>query len=40
VLKLVFRKGDEFKSWLENSKHNGDQTQNDGGSLFEIAKKS
>jgi len=40
ALKLVFKKDDEFKSWLENSNHNGDQTQDDGGSLFEIAKKA
>jgi predicted transcriptional regulator len=40
ALKLVFRKDDEFKRWVENSSHNGDQPQNDGGSLFEIAKKA
>ena len=38
ALKLVFRRDDEFKSWLEDTNHNGDQPQNDGGSLFEIAK--
>ncbi len=38
ALKLVFRKDDEFKSWLEDTDQNGDQPQNDGGSLFEIAK--
>jgi predicted transcriptional regulator len=40
ALKLVFRKDDEFKCWLEGQDHNGDQPQNDGGSLFEIAKKA
>ena len=38
ALKLVFRKDDEFKSWLEDQDHNGDQAHNNGGSLFEIAK--
>jgi len=40
ALKLIFRKDDEFKSWLEDTNQNGDQPQNDGGSLFEIAKKA
>jgi len=40
ALKLIFRKDNEFKSWLENPNHNGDQPQHDGGSLFEIAKKA
>ncbi len=40
ALKLVFRRDDEFKSWLEDTNHNGDQPQNNGGSLFEIAKKA
>jgi predicted transcriptional regulator len=40
ALKLVFRKDNEFKNWLEDTNCNGDQSQNDGGSLFEIAKKA
>ena len=40
ALKLVFRKDDEFRSWLEDPNHNGDQPQIDGGSLFEIAEKA
>jgi predicted transcriptional regulator len=40
ALKLVFRKDDEFRSWLEDTNRNGDQPQYDGGSLFEIAKKA
>ncbi len=40
ALKLVFRKDEEFRSWLEGSNHNGSQPQNDGGSLFEMAKKA
>ena len=40
ALKLVFKKDGEFKSWLENLNHNGNQPQNDGGSLFEIEKKA
>jgi predicted transcriptional regulator len=40
ALKLVFKKDNDFRSWLEDSNHNGDQPQNDGGSLFEMAKKA
>ena len=40
ALKLVFRKDGEFKSWLEDQEHNGDQAHNNGGSLFETAKKA
>jgi len=40
ALKLVFKKDDEFKTWLEDRNHNGDAHQNDGGSLFEIAKRA
>ena len=40
ALKLVFRKDDEFKNWLEHGHHNGDELHSDGGSLFEIAKKA
>ena len=38
ALKLVFKKDDEFKTWLEDHNPNDDHHQNDGGSLFEIAK--
>ena len=40
ALKLVFKKDDEFKTWLEDRNHKHEQAQNDGGSLFEIAKKA
>jgi predicted transcriptional regulator len=40
ALKLLFRKDEEFKSWLEDQNHNGDLRQNEGGSLFEMAKKA
>jgi predicted transcriptional regulator len=40
ALKLVFKKDNDFRSWLEDSNDNGDQPQNDGGSLFEMAKKA
>ena len=40
ALKLVFKKDDEFRRWLDDQNHNVDQPQNDGGSLFEIAKKA
>ena len=40
ALNLVFKKDNEFKSWLESFNHNGNQPQNDGSSLFEIAKKA
>jgi hypothetical protein len=40
ALKLLFRKDDEFKIWLEEQPPNGDQPQNEGGSLFEKAKKT
>jgi predicted transcriptional regulator len=40
ALKLVFKKDNDFRSWLEDSDDNGDQPESDGGSLFEIAKKA
>ena len=40
ALKLVFKKDPEFRSWLEHENHNDDEPENDGGSLFEIAKKA
>jgi predicted transcriptional regulator len=39
ALKLVFKKDAEFKTWLEDRSHNDEQPQNNGGSLFEIAKR-
>jgi hypothetical protein len=40
ALKLLFRKDDDFKTWLETSPRNDEQAQNGGGSLFENASKS
>lgn len=40
ALKLLFRKDDEFKAWLENQSRDGDQPQNGDGLLFEAAKKT
>jgi len=40
ALKLVFKKDDEFKGWLEDRNHNHEEAQPEGGSLFEIAKKA
>ena len=40
ALKLLFKKDGEFRNWLEDASHNGHQADNDGGSLFEIAKKA
>lgn len=39
-LKLLFKKDDEFKSWMEGSSRDHDQSQSKGGSLFETAKKA
>jgi hypothetical protein len=39
-LKLLFRKDDEFRVWLEEQPPNVDQPQNGGGPLFETAKKT
>jgi len=39
ALKLLFRKDDEFKVWLDEHSHSNDQPQNGGGSLFQLAKK-
>jgi predicted transcriptional regulator len=39
ALKLLFRKDDEFKTWLETQTEDGKQPQNSGGSLFEVARK-
>ena len=40
ALKLVFKKDNEFRNWLQDANHNGDKEDNQGGSLFEIAKKA
>ncbi len=40
ALKLLFRKDDDFKTWLEEHSHNGDQAHDGGGALFETAKKA
>ena len=40
ALRLLFRKDDEFKVWLEAQPQNGDQPQNEAGSLFKSAKKT
>jgi len=40
ALKLVFKKDNEFRNWLQDANHNGDKEDNEGGSLFEIAKKA
>ena len=40
ALKLVFKKDPEFRSWLEHQNHNDSEPENNGGSLFEIAKRA
>jgi hypothetical protein len=40
ALRLLFRKDEEFKAWLEKQPRNNDQPQNGGGLLFEAAKKT
>ncbi len=39
ALKLLFRKDNEFKVWLEQQTRDGDQPQSGGGSLFEMVNK-
>ena len=39
ALKLLFRKDNEFKVWLEQQTRDGDQPQSGGGSLLEMANK-
>jgi predicted transcriptional regulator len=39
ALKMIFRKEDDFKTWLENHNHNDAQHQKGGSSLFEGVKK-
>jgi predicted transcriptional regulator len=40
ALKLVFRKDDEFRVWLNEHNGNGDHSQSSGESLFETAGKA
>ena len=40
ALRLLFRKDDEFKGWLENQPANGNQPENGNGTLFETLKKA
>jgi hypothetical protein len=35
ALKLVFRKDDEFRIWLDEHNGNGDHSKSNGASLFE-----
>lgn len=39
ALKLLFRKDDDFKTWLEDHHNNDAQPQKGGGSFLETAKK-
>ena len=39
ALKMIFRKEDDFKTWLETHNHNDPQPQKGGSSLFEGVKK-
>jgi hypothetical protein len=40
ALRLLFRKDDEFKVWLEKLPQDGEQPHNGAGSLVEAARKS
>jgi hypothetical protein len=40
ALKLVFRKDEEFRVWLDEHSGNGDHSQSNGTSLFEIVGKA
>jgi predicted transcriptional regulator len=40
ALKLLFKKDEEFKSWLVQHTNNGNLNQIEGASLIEIAKKA
>lgn len=40
ALKLVFRKDEEFRTWLDEHHGNGDQPQSDGASLLETVGKA
>jgi hypothetical protein len=37
-LKMLFKKDEEFKSWLQDQPHNGNHPQNGEGSVIENAK--
>jgi len=39
ALKLLFRKDDEFRTWLGERSHSADQLQNRGDSLLGVGKK-
>jgi predicted transcriptional regulator len=39
ALKLLFRKDDEFRTWLDARSHSGEELKNRGDSLFEVGKK-
>ena len=39
ALKLLFRKDDEFKTWLDERSHSGDKPQNGGDSLSDVGKR-
>jgi predicted transcriptional regulator len=38
ALRLLFKKDDEFKSWLHDQSHNGGSSQNGAGAVVENAK--
>ena len=38
ALKMLFKKDEEFKSWLQDQLHNGNHSQNVEGSVIENAK--
>ncbi len=40
ALKLLFRRDDEFKAWLEEQARGSEQPQNAKGSLFEMSSKT
>ena len=40
ALRLLFRKDDEFKTWLEQPPTNGNHAGKENGTLFEAAKKA
>jgi predicted transcriptional regulator len=39
ALKLLFRKDDEFRTWLDERSHSGEELKNRGDALFEVGKK-
>lgn len=39
ALKLLFRKDDEFKAWLDERSHSNEQPKTAGVSLFQVATK-